>query len=75
MSRLFQTRKPGERPVYPAKIIEVHNPLFVVEENFEGNWLPTEKVFLDMQGAKDYLKDVDSEKCRIQLYQRVSENG
>ena len=77
MSRLFQTRKTGDRPVYSEKVIDVFNPLYVIEERLDEDlWVPSTVVFTDPADAKEYLASstVKSEGLRITLYQKVK-NG
>lgn len=73
--RKFRTIPLGSKREIPAKVVEVFNPLFVVEEKLEtGDWIPTTVVFKDMGEARANLAET-STNLRIALYKRVSENG
>ena len=74
MPRVFQTRRAGDRPVYPERKIEVLNPIYVIEESIGGGWIPIDHMYLDIDEAKAALLLLQG-NYRISLYTRVSENG
>lgn len=73
--RLFRTIPKGTKREIPSKIVEVFDPLYVIEEKIGEHWVPTNAAFRDLKDCKEVFDGLDATDVRIAIYQRVGVDG